>query len=47
MVLTEAAALAAGHAAFVNAMPRGQNAFKIELGARAVARAALVASKRA
>ena len=47
VVLTEAAALAAGHAAFVDAMPRGENAFKIELGARAVARAALVASKRA
>ncbi len=46
MTLTEQTALAAGHAAFVDARPRGGNAFKIELGARAVARAALVASKR-
>ena len=46
VTLTEQTALAAGHAAFVDARPRGENAFKIELGARAVARAALVASRR-
>ena len=46
VTLTEQTALAAGHAAFADATPRGENAFKIELGARAVARAALVASKR-
>ena len=46
VALTEQTALAAGQAAFVGAQPRGENAFKIELGARAVARAALVASKR-
>ncbi len=45
-VLTEASALAAGQAAFAGARPLQHNAFKIELGARAVARAALVASKR-
>ena len=46
VTLTEQSALAAGHAAFKDAKPHGDNAFKIELGARAVARAALVASKR-
>ena len=47
VVLTEQSALAAGHAGFAGAKPLGENGFKIELGARAVARAALVASKRA
>ncbi|HEY0204261.1 MAG TPA: xanthine dehydrogenase family protein subunit M [Acetobacteraceae bacterium] len=46
VALTKQTALAAGQAAYVGAQPRGENAFKIELGARAVARAALVASKR-
>ncbi len=45
-VLTEAVALEAGEAAFASARPLRQNAFKIELGRRVVARAALVASKR-
>ncbi len=44
--LTEAVALAAGNAAFEGAQPRRQNAFKVELGRRVVARAAMVASKR-
>ncbi len=44
--LSEDTALAAGKAGFAGAEPRGDNAFKIELGARAVARAALIASKR-
>ncbi|MBC7800205.1 MAG: xanthine dehydrogenase family protein subunit M [Gemmatimonadaceae bacterium] len=44
--LTEETAIAAGHAGFADAKPLAGNAFKIELGARAVARAALVASKR-
>jgi len=44
--LGEATALRAGAAAFEGAAPRGRNAFKIELGARAVARAALVAGRR-
>ncbi len=44
--LTEAVALEAGAAAFEGAVPRRHNAFKIELGRRAVARAALTASKR-
>ena len=46
VVLTEQTALAAGHAGFADARPLAHNAFKIELGARAVARATLVASKR-
>ncbi len=44
--LSEGLALKAGAAAFAAAQPRGQNAFKIELGRRAVAKAILVASKR-
>lgn len=44
--LTEATALDAGEAAFAGAKPGRQNAFKIELGRRVVARAALLASKR-
>ncbi len=44
--LGEAAALEAGAAAFAAARPRRQNAFKIELGRRVVARAALTAAKR-
>ena len=44
--LTEAAALEAGAAAFAGAQPRRHNAFKVELGRRVVARAALTASKR-
>ncbi len=46
VTLNEQAALAAGHAAFADAQPLAENGFKIELGARAVARAALIASKR-
>ncbi len=46
VVLTERTALAAGHAGFADAKPLAENGFKIELGARAVARAALVASRR-
>ncbi len=46
VTLNEQAALAAGHAGFADAAPLAENGFKIELGARAVARAALVASKR-
>jgi xanthine dehydrogenase YagS FAD-binding subunit len=46
-VLSEETALAAGAAAFAGAAPRGENAFKIELGRRAVAKAALVAARRA
>ena len=45
-VLSEAVALEAGAAAYAAAQPRGQNAFKVELGRRAVAKAILVASKR-
>ncbi len=44
--LTEASALEAGHVAFEGAKPGRHNAFKLELGARVVARAALIASKR-
>ena len=44
--LSEATALEAGAAAYASARPRGQNAFKIDLGRRAVAKAILVASKR-
>ena len=44
--LTEATALQAGEAAFTGAKPGRHNAFKIELGRRTVARAALTASKR-
>ena len=44
--LTEASALEAGRAAFEGAKPGRHNAFKIELGRRVVARAALTASKR-
>ena len=44
--LTPELAMQAGQAAFAHAQPRGENAFKIELGARAVARATLTASKR-
>lgn len=45
-VLTDDLAMAAGHAAFEGAIPRRQNAFKIDLGQRVVARATLTASKR-
>ena len=45
--LTEAVGLQAGEAAFAGGRPGRHNAFKIELGRRVVARAALVASKRA
>ena len=45
-VLTQDLALQAGAAAFEGAVPRGQNAFKIELGRNAIAKAALVAAKR-
>lgn len=41
--LTEAVALEAGRAAFADAKPLRHNGFKIDLGARTVARAALVA----
>ena len=44
--LTQAVALAAGEAAFAKAQPRRQNRFKVELGRRVVARAALVAGQR-
>jgi xanthine dehydrogenase YagS FAD-binding subunit len=44
--LTEALAREAGAAAYAGAQPRGGNTFKIELGARAVAKAILVASRR-
>ncbi len=44
--LTEAVGLEAGEAAFAGAAPRRHNAFKIELGRRVVARAALTASQR-
>ncbi len=44
--LTEATALEAGDAAFAAARPRRHNAFKVELGRRTVARAALTASRR-
>ena len=44
--LTQESALAAGHAAYADAKPLPENAFKVELGARAVARAALTASHR-
>ena len=44
--LSEATALEAGAAAFANAKPRHHNAFKVELGRRVVARAALTASTR-
>lgn len=46
VTLTGATALAAGRAAFAEATALTENGFKIELGARAVARAALVASER-
>ena len=46
VTLNEQTALAAGHAGFADAKPLAENGFKIELGARAVARAALVASRR-
>ena len=45
-VLDEALAMRAGAAAFAAAQPRGENAFKIELGRRAVAKAILVAGRR-
>ena len=44
--LSPEVAMQAGQAAFAAAQPRGENAFKVELGARAVARATLTASKR-
>ena len=44
--LTQAVALEAGKAAFADARPGRHNAFKVELGSRAVARAALTASTR-
>ena len=46
VTLSEQTALAAGHAGFADAKPLAENGFKIELGARVVARAALVASRR-
>ena len=45
--LTEAVGLQAGEAAFAGAQPRRHNLFKVELGRRVVARAAIMASKRA
>ena len=45
-VLSPELAMQAGRAAFAHAQPLGENAFKVELGARAVARATLVASQR-
>lgn len=44
--LTQTTALEAGDAAFIGARPLRQNAFKVELGRRVVARAALLASRR-
>lgn len=44
--LTPESALAAGRAAFAGATPGRQNAFKVELGARAVADALLIAAER-
>lgn len=44
--LTPETALAAGHAAFEGATPGRHNAFKIELGARTVADALLIAAER-
>ncbi len=44
--LTEAVGLLAGEAAFAGARPGRHNAFKVELGRRTVARAALTASRR-
>jgi xanthine dehydrogenase YagS FAD-binding subunit len=44
--LTEANALDAGEAAFAGARPLCHNAFKVELGGRVVARAALLAAQR-
>lgn len=44
--LTEANALEAGEAAFAGARSLRHNAFKVELGRRVVARAALLASRR-
>lgn len=44
--LSPQVALAAGHAAFKTAVPGHQNAFKIELGARTVADALLLAASR-
>ena len=44
--LTEAIALEAGAAVFADARPLRHNAFKVELGRRTVAAAALTASKR-
>ncbi len=46
VTLDEASALAAGRAGFAAAQTLAENGFKVELGARAVARAALVASRR-
>ncbi len=45
-LLTEEVGLRAGRAAFAGARPGRHNAFKIELGSRAVARATLTASRR-
>ena len=44
--LSEAVALQAGEAAFAHAHPRRQNGFKVELGRRVVARAAMIAAAR-
>ena len=44
--LTEEVGLQAGRAAYAHARPGRHNAFKVELGARAVARAAITASRR-
>ena len=44
--VTEEVGLEAGRAAFADARPGRHNAFKVELGRRAVARAALTASQR-
>ncbi len=45
--LTRDRAFTAGEAAFADAVPRGDNGFKIELGRNAVAKAVLVAAGRA
>lgn len=45
--LTPATARAAGDAAFAQAVPTGDNAFKVELGARTVADALMIAMERA
>jgi xanthine dehydrogenase YagS FAD-binding subunit len=44
--LTRELALAAGHAAFAAARPGRQNGFKVELGARTIADAIMIAAER-